>query len=65
MNIKNLVIAITELIERHHKLYRFPVKAELWEDIWDQIINGWNSNWNGGWLFSCYSHGYDTIWKNS
>ena len=57
MNIKNLVIDITELIEKHHKLYRFPVKAELWEDIWDQIINGWNSNWNGG----SHSSGADVI----
>ena len=33
---------------KHHGLYRFPVKAELWEDIWDQCINPNGSNWIGG-----------------
>ena len=45
---KKLVSDITNKIEQHHKLYRFPVKAELWEDIFDQSINGWDSNWDGG-----------------
>mgnify|MGYP006130224747 FL=1 len=39
---KKLVSEITNKIEQHHKLYRFPVKAELWEDIFDQSINGWD-----------------------
>jgi hypothetical protein len=60
MNIKNLATDITELIEKHHKLYRFPVKAELWEDIWDQTINGWDSNWNGG----SHSSGADVIFED-
>ena len=45
---KKLVSDITNKIEQHHKLYRFPVKAELWEDIFDQSINGWDSSWDGG-----------------
>lgn len=39
---------IEEKIKLHHQLYRFPVKAELWEDIFDQCINGIDSNWNVG-----------------
>ena len=39
---------IEEKIKLHHTLYRFPVKAELWEDIFDQSINGNISNWNVG-----------------
>jgi hypothetical protein len=38
---------IKEKIRTHHQLYRFPVKAELWEDIFDQCINP-NSDWEGG-----------------
>ena len=45
---KEIVDEITKKIKQHHDLYRFPVKAELWEDIFDQAINGWNSNWDGG-----------------
>lgn len=39
---------IEEKLKLHHTLYRFPVKAELWEDIFDQCINGSDSNWNIG-----------------
>ena len=39
---------IEEKLKLHHSLYRFPVKAELWEDIFDQSINGMCSNWNVG-----------------
>jgi len=39
---------IEEKLKLHHSLYRFPVKAELWEDIFDQSINGMYSNWNVG-----------------
>lgn len=39
---------IEEKLKLHHSLYRFPVKAELWEDIFDQCINGNDSNWNAG-----------------
>jgi hypothetical protein len=39
---------IEEKLKLHHKLYRFPVKAELWEDIFDQSINGLDSNWSIG-----------------
>jgi hypothetical protein len=45
---KNIVKIIKDKISQHHELYRFPVKAELWEDIFDQAINGKDSNWNGG-----------------
>ena len=45
---KKIISEIANKIEQHHKLYRFPVKAELWEDIFDQTINGWDSNWDGG-----------------
>ena len=43
-----LINNITKKITQHHKLYRFPVKAELWEDIFDQVINGIDSEWEGG-----------------
>jgi hypothetical protein len=47
--ITSLIIEkIEEKIKLHHKLYRFPVKAEIWEDIFDQSINGMNSNWSVG-----------------
>ena len=54
---KEIINKITEKIEQHHKLYRFPLKAELWEDIFDQSINGWNSEWYGG----GHSSGADVI----
>ncbi len=37
--------ALKKKLKEHHSLYRFPVKAEIWEDIYDQICNGWNSGW--------------------
>lgn len=44
-----VVDKIAAKIKQHHQLYRFPVKAELWEDIFDQVINGENnSSWNMG-----------------
>lgn len=45
---------------KHHELYRFPVKAELWEDIWDQCINPKGSKWIGG----GHQSGADTIDEN-
>ena len=51
---------IKTLIEQHHKIYRFPVKAELWEDIFDQSLNGWDSSWTGG----GHSTGADVISEN-
>ncbi len=50
----------TKLI-KHHELYRFPVKAELWEDIWDQCINPSGSNWVGG----GHQSGADTLDETS
>ena len=46
----NLIIAekITEKIKLYHQLFRFPLKAELWEDIFDQSINDSKSRWEGG-----------------
>lgn len=44
---KEMIIkGIKEKIELHSKLYRFPVKAELWEDILDQVLNPKNDNWS-------------------
>jgi|TARA_B100000287_G_scaffold365579_1_gene360345 hypothetical protein len=45
---KHIIKTIKNKIKQHHQLYRFPVKAELWEDIFDQAINGKDSNWSGG-----------------
>jgi len=45
---KKLINKIFEKLKLHHSLYRFPVKAENWEDIWDQSINDRGSNWIGG-----------------
>jgi len=46
---------------KHHELYRFPVKAELWEDIWDQCINPNGSEWVGG----GHQSGADTLDETS
>jgi hypothetical protein len=45
---KKLSEKIKEKLEKHHELYRFPCKAEQWEDIFDQCINSSSSNWKGG-----------------
>jgi len=45
---KILIRCLKMKLIKHHELYRFPVKAELWEDIWDQCINPKGSNWIGG-----------------
>ena len=45
---KMLIRCLKMKLMKHHGLYRFPVKAELWEDIWDQCINPNGSNWIGG-----------------
>ena len=58
---KKILNQIEQKLKQHHELYRFPVKAELWEDIFDQVINGKNSNWNGG----GHSSGADVISENS
>jgi hypothetical protein len=39
---------IVDKIHQHHQLYRFPLKAELWEDIFDQAINDSNKRWKMG-----------------
>lgn len=39
---------ITEKLHQHHRLYRYPVKAEYWEDIFDQVINQGRVGWIGG-----------------
>ena len=57
MNIKELLLKITDKLKQHHALYRFPCKAEPWEDIWDQLVNSWKSNWIGG----GHSSGADVI----
>jgi hypothetical protein len=44
----SLIPKLQEKIKLHHQLYRFPVKAELWEDIFDQCINTETSDWTGG-----------------
>ena len=45
---KMLINCLKSKLIKHHELYRFPVKAELWEDIWDQCINPRGSKWVGG-----------------
>ena len=45
---KMLINCLKSKLIKHHELYRFPVKAELWEDIWDQCINPKGSKWIGG-----------------
>tara|TARA_Y100000310_G_scaffold304573_1_gene343874 strand:+ start:631 stop:1212 length:582 start_codon:yes stop_codon:yes gene_type:complete len=57
----NTIKLIVDKLTKHHKIYRFPVKAELWEDIFDQSINGWNSSWSGG----GHSVGADVISEGS
>lgn len=39
---------LTNKLKQHHDIYRFPVKAELFEDIFDTVINGNNTTWVGG-----------------
>jgi len=58
---KQLSEKITQKLKQHHQLYRFPCKAEQWEDIFDQCINSKSSNWVGG----GHSVGADVISENS
>lgn len=43
-----LMKKIYEKLQWHHSGYRYPLKAEYWEDIWDQCINPDGSDWVGG-----------------
>ncbi len=45
---KMLINCLKSKLIKHHELYRWPVKAELWEDLWDQCINPRGSKWVGG-----------------
>ena len=45
---ERLLRDIYHKLKLHHLVYRFPVKAEYWEDIWDQCINPSGSDWKGG-----------------
>jgi len=58
---KELSKQLEEKLQKHHELYRFPCKAEQWEDIFDQIINSVSSNWIGG----GHSVGADVISENN
>ena len=60
MKEKKLIQQIQEKLTQHHNLYRFPVKAELWEDIFDQVINPNSDKWEGG----GHSVGADVIAEN-
>ena len=60
MGINDLVKEIKGKLTHHHELYRFPVKAELWEDIFDQVINPNSDKWEGG----GHSVGADVIAEN-
>ena len=60
MGINDFVKEIKEKLIHHHDLYRFPVKAELWEDIFDQVINPNSDKWEGG----GHSVGADVIAEN-
>ena len=48
MILKCMIEEIKQKLKQHHQLYRFPVKAELWEDIYDQVINSGSLGWNMG-----------------
>lgn len=39
---------LTQKLKQHHTIYRFPVKAELFEDLFDNVINGITTTWIGG-----------------
>ena len=56
-----LLQQLEQKITQHHNLYRFPLKAELWEDIFDQTINSFNSKWEGG----GHSVGADVVSENN
>jgi hypothetical protein len=43
-----MIEEIKQKLKQHHELYRFPVKAELWEDIYDQVINSGSIGWDMG-----------------
>jgi hypothetical protein len=43
-----MIQEIKTKLKQHHELYRFPVKAELWEDIFDQVINSGSLGWDMG-----------------
>jgi hypothetical protein len=52
-----MIEQIKKKLLQHHMLYRYPVKAELWEDIFDQIINPKSKTWNMG----SHSTGADVV----
>ena len=56
-----LLQQLEQKITQHHNLYRFPLKAELWEDIFDQTINSFTSKWEGG----GHSVGADVVSENN
>tara|TARA_B110000438_G_scaffold163105_1_gene156142 strand:+ start:129 stop:725 length:597 start_codon:yes stop_codon:yes gene_type:complete len=43
-----MIEKIIDNIKLYHKIFRFPLKAELWEDIFDQAINIEKSRWEVG-----------------
>jgi len=63
ISIKNpiLIKRLENKLTWYHSGLRFPVKAEIWEDIWEQSINLNNSEWIGG----GHQSGADTIHNNS
>ena len=58
---EQLLQQLEQKITQHHNLYRFPLKAELWEDIFDQTINSFTSDWEGG----GHSVGADVVSENN
>ena len=58
---EQLLQQLEQKITQHHNLYRFPLKAELWEDIFDQTINSVTSDWEGG----GHSVGADVVSENN
>ena len=54
---KMLINRLTSKITEFHKVIRYPLKAEYFEDIWDQCINPVGSKWVGG----GHQSGADTI----
>lgn len=58
---KMLINRLTSKITEFHKIIRYPLKAEYFEDIWDQCINPNGSNWVGG----GHQSGADTLDETS
>lgn len=60
---KDLIIAkLTKKLKKHHELYRFPCKAELFEDLLAQTFEEVEPSKPALWDSGSHSSGADIVW---